>query len=87
MKGIKKSRLLSLLILLVSLCSIVFGFSIKSGDPGRGDRYIGAGTVGIFLLAMPVFLFTESRGKKLKDYMLTRENIEKMKERRKGERD
>jgi hypothetical protein len=86
MKGIKKSRLLSLLILFVSLCSIVYGFSIKTGDPGLGDRFIGAGTVGIFLLAMPVFLFTESRGKKLKDYMLTRENIEKMKERRNGER-
>jgi len=80
MFGIKTSRLISLLILICSALSIAYGLSIQSETPLRADRFIGLGTVGIFLLAMPIFLFTESRGKRLKDYMLTQENIEKMKE-------
>jgi hypothetical protein len=34
--------------------------------------------VGLFLVAMPMFLIIESRGKKMKDYMLTEENLRKM---------
>ncbi|MEO0901817.1 MAG: hypothetical protein AAFY00_07240, partial [Bacteroidota bacterium] len=33
---------------------------------------------GLFLVAMPLFLIKESKGKKMKDYMLNKENIEKM---------
>lgn len=78
----KTSRLIALIILLISLLSIVSGFVLRPTDPVLGDRLIGSGTVGIFLLAMPIFLFTESRGKNLKDYMLTRENLERMKEKK-----
>jgi len=50
-------------------------------------KYIGFGTAGLFLLAMPLFLYKESKGKKMNDYMLTEENIRKMrgKERKKPE--
>jgi hypothetical protein len=32
----------------------------------------------IFFVVMPLFLLVESPGKKMKDYMLTEENIRKM---------
>ena len=73
------------MILLVSLGSIVYGFSVMETAPVSGNKYIGFGVVGIFLVAMPLFLIFESRGKKMKDYMLTDENIRKMRERRENE--
>ena len=63
----------------MSFASIIYGFTLKKDDSAKADKYIGAGTVGLFLVAMPLFLIKESRGKKMKDYMLTKENIDKMK--------
>ncbi len=70
------------LIVLASAVSIVYGFTIKSENLVLANKYIGFGTVGLFLLAMPLFLIKESKGKKVKDYMLTDENIRKMREKR-----
>ncbi len=67
-----------ILIVIASLGCIIYGFSIHGEQVSLGNKYIGFGTVGIFLLAMPLFLYKESRGKKMKDYMLTEENIKKM---------
>ena len=81
----KRIRYLVLLILVASLGSIVYGFTIMETAPVSGNKYIGFGVFGIFLFAMPVFLIFSSRGKKMKDYMLTDENIRKMRERRENE--
>lgn len=66
------------LILLASIGAIVYGFNIKEEQVTLAHKCIGFGTVGIFLIAMPLFLIKESKGKKLKDYMLNGENIMKM---------
>ena len=75
------------LIVLISFASIIYGFSIKEEDLDAANKYIGMGTIGLFLVAMPLFLFKESKGKNMKDYMLTKENIKKMqdKEQKKSE--
>ena len=78
----KKMRYVVLLIVLGSLGSIIYGFSRLEEAPVAGNKFIGFGVVGLFLLAMPLFLIAESRGKKMKDYMLTDDNIRKMRERR-----
>lgn len=65
-------------ILLASLISIIYGFSIKEEQITIANKCIGFGTVGIFLIAMPLFLIKESKGKNMKDYMLNEENIRKM---------
>ena len=52
--------------------------SRKKNDLSRANKFIGGGTAGLFLVAMPLFLFKESKGKDMKDYMLTKENIKKM---------
>ena len=69
------------LILIASFASIIYGFSINGENLVLANKCIGFGTIGIFLVAMPLFLFTVSKGKKLKDYMLNEENIRKMRSR------
>ncbi|GMN10252.1 hypothetical protein MTsPCn9_13330 [Croceitalea sp. MTPC9] len=73
-----KFKHIIVLIVIASFASIIYGFTIKQNDELLGNKFIGSGTVGLFLIAMPLFLLKESKGKKMKDYMLTKENIEKM---------
>jgi len=69
-------NILSLLILI----GMIVGFIIKSNNPTIGDRVIGISIlVGAFIL-MPAFIIYRSRGTKFKDYMLTNENLQKMKD-------
>ncbi|MEM8927763.1 MAG: hypothetical protein AAGC45_06135 [Bacteroidota bacterium] len=65
-------------IVIASFTAILYGFNLKNGDSNRGHKFIGFGTLGLFLVAMPLFLYKESKGKKMKDYMLNEENIMKM---------
>ena len=67
-----------LLIVLGSLGAIFYGFSLREEHSQIANKYIGFGTVGLFLIAMPLFLIKESKTRKVKDYMLTEENIRKM---------
>ncbi len=77
-------RHIIVLIVFASFGAIGYGFWVQEEDPALGSKCIGFGTVGLFLIAMPLFLIKESKGKKMKDYMLTDENIKKMRsERRK----
>ncbi|MCL6266864.1 hypothetical protein [Flagellimonas myxillae] len=82
-----KLRIVVIIIVLGSIASIIYGFSIKLENLSRANAFIGGGTAGLFLVAMPLFLFNESKGKNMKDYMLTKENIQKMqsKEEKKSE--
>lgn len=71
-------RYLSLFLVLASLGSIIYGFQLLEIRENEGQRLIGFGVSGIFLVAMPIFLISESRGKKWENYMLNEENIRKM---------
>lgn len=73
-----KTKHIIVVIVLASSAAIVYGFSIQDQNTVLANKCIGFGTVGLFLIAMPMFLFKESKGKKMKDYMLTDENIKKM---------
>lgn len=75
-----KSKYIITLVVLSSVIAIIYGFIVIDEDPALGNKCIGFGTVGIFLIAMPLFLYKESKGKKVKDYMLSEENIKKMRE-------
>lgn len=76
-----KMKYLILLVVLGSFASIIYGFSIKAEELSKANKFIGAGTAGLFLVAMPLFLIKESKGKDMKNYMLTKENIKKMQDR------
>lgn len=73
-----KLKYIVVLIVLASISSIIYGFNIEEQQPSVAHKYIGLGTIGLFLVAMPLFLFKESKGKNMKDYMLTKDNIKKM---------
>ena len=74
-----KFNYIILLVLIASFVSIIYGFNLKTENEPVAHKYIGFGTAGLFLVAMPLFLYKESKkGKQMKDYMLTKENIEKM---------
>lgn len=75
-------RYLVLLLFVAALTTIILGFALEL-NPQTADRLKGIGTVGLFFIVMPLFLLVESPGKQVKDYMLTEENIKKMRE---GER-
>ncbi len=66
------------LVVLGSLGSIGYGYSLDASQELLANKYIGSGVVALFLIAMPLFLYKESKGKKMKDYMLTEENVRKM---------
>ena len=68
------------LITIAALGSITYGLTLDAAYEALSHRYIGAGTVSLFLIAMPLFLIKESKGKKVKDYMLTEESVRKMQE-------
>jgi len=73
-----KTKHIITLIALASVTAIIYGFSIQEEDLVLANKCIGFGTVALFFIAMPLFLIKESKGKKVKDYMLTEENIRKM---------
>lgn len=63
------------------LAAIGTGYYFKSqNDHLTGDRIIGLAVLSAAFILMPLFIFHRSKGKKLKDYTLTQENIEKMNE-------
>ncbi|MCK0155760.1 hypothetical protein MWU65_01115 [Cellulophaga sp. F20128] len=66
------------IVALVATALIIYGFVIMADNEPLAHKYIGLGTVGIFFIAMPIFLIKVSKGKKMKNYMLNEENIKKM---------
>jgi hypothetical protein len=71
-------RYFILLIVLISSGLIIYGFNLDDSQEIVANKYIGSGTLGLFLIAMPLFLYRESKGKDFKNYMLNDENVRKM---------
>ncbi|MFS4466448.1 hypothetical protein [Maribacter sp. 2210JD10-5] len=65
-------------IVFISFGLIIYGFNLEETEKQLANKFIGSGTLGLFLIAMPLFLYKESKGKKMNDYMLTEENVRKM---------
>lgn len=58
----------------------VYGFYIKTNDFEMGNLCIGLSIVGLFFVWMPLFIYHRWKNKNVKDYMLNKENIEKMRD-------
>ncbi len=71
--------LLQLLVLL-SVFGISYGFYLRPEDIQKGDLFIGLSLVLLFFMTMPIFIYRRWKGKDVKDYMLSKENILKMRE-------
>lgn len=68
------------ILLIAILISISIGFYIKPDDESTGKLIIGLSLMAGFFVLMPLFIYHRWKNKSVKDYMLTKENIEKMQE-------
>ncbi|PKA83166.1 hypothetical protein ATE92_1314 [Ulvibacter sp. MAR_2010_11] len=68
------------LLLIAAIIGSCIGFYIRTEDPKTGEFLIGISIAVTFFITMPVFIYHRWKNRSVKDYMLTRENIEKMKD-------
>jgi hypothetical protein len=64
--------------LLASIGSIFTGYLI---DSENSEKLIGFGVLGLFFIVFPLFSYYRWKDKDVKDYMLTKEKLDKMRER------
>ncbi len=70
-------KILGILILI----AIGVGFYIRTfEDEAQGDIIIGLAVLASAFILMPIFLYVRWKGKQLKDYTLTKENLDKMRD-------
>lgn len=62
-------------LFIVSIASIVAGYFL---DVSYTEKLIGFGVVSLFIVVFPLFSYYRWKGKDVKDYMLTKENLDKM---------
>jgi len=67
-----------LIFLVLSLGSIITGYLM---DFENSEQLIGFGVLGLFFIVFPLFSYYRWKDKDVKDYMLTKENLDKMRER------
>ncbi len=68
-----------LFIAIILLVSIGYYYK-NSGDHVTGDKWVGIGILAASFVLMPLFIYHRWKDKKVKDYMLTEENLKKMKD-------
>ena len=71
--------ILIILFLFIAI-TLGIGFYIKPDDYKTGEFCIGISIVGLFFVWMPLFIYHRWKNKSVKDYMLTSENLKKMRE-------
>ncbi|SHI75986.1 hypothetical protein [Algibacter luteus] len=73
-------KYLILILTIAALTSIILGFTLQVD---YAQKLIGFGVAGLFLIVFPLFSYHRWKDKNLKDYMLTKENLDKMRENQK----
>jgi hypothetical protein len=72
----KPIKVITSLALIASFSSIICGFML---EVEYSQKLVGFGVLGLFFVVFPLFSYYRWKGKDLKDYMLTQENLDKMK--------
>lgn len=73
-------KLLLQILFLITVIGASYGFYIKADNPAKGDLFIGLSLVVLFFIIMPLFIYRRWKDRDVKDYMLSKENILKMRE-------
>ena len=73
-------KYLIILLTIATLGSIITGYFLESE---YSQKLIGFGVLGLFLVVFPLFSYYRWKDKNVKDYMLTKENLDKMRENQK----
>jgi|TARA_B110000238_G_scaffold154723_1_gene167180 hypothetical protein len=67
-------------LILSSITGICYGLYLKPVNTETGDLFVGLSLVLLIFITMPIFIYRRWKNKDVKDYMLTKENIEKMRD-------
>jgi mannose/fructose/N-acetylgalactosamine-specific phosphotransferase system component IIC len=70
-------KYLIIVLALATVTCIILGFTL---DVIYSQKLIGFGVAGLFLVVFPLFSYHQWKDKNVKDYMLTKENLDKMRE-------
>mgnify|MGYP000707238464 CR=1 FL=1 len=73
-------KYLILFLTIAAFTSIIIGLTL---DVDYSQKLIGFGVIAIFFVVFPLFSYHHWKGKDLKDYMLTKENLDKMRDNQK----
>ena len=65
------------ILTIAAFTSILLGFIL---DVTFSEKLIGFGVAGLFLVVFPLFSYHHWKGKDPKDYMITKENLDKMRD-------
>ncbi|TDU43276.1 hypothetical protein BXY82_0686 [Gelidibacter sediminis] len=74
-------KYLIIVLVILTLGSIAAGFIFETE---YSQKMIGFGTVGLFLVVFPLFTYHRWKDRNFKDYMLTKENLDKMRDKEKN---
>lgn len=69
-----------LVLFILSFLSIIIGFTVTIP---YSQKLIGFGALGLFFIVFPLFSYYRWKDKDIKDYMITKENLKKMRENQK----
>jgi hypothetical protein len=70
-------KYLIVILALASFGLIISGFFLESAN---SQKLIGSGVALLFLIVFPLFSYYRWKDKDLKEYMITQENLDKMRE-------
>jgi len=68
------------ILTLLSIVGISYGFYLRPEETQKGDLFIGLSLILLFFITMPIFIYRRWKNRDVKDYMLSKENILKMRE-------
>lgn len=71
----KLTKTITFIALLASIASITCGLLL---DINYKEKLIGFGVVSLFFIVFPLFSYYRWKDKDLKDYMINKENLDKM---------
>lgn len=63
------------ILFIATVGSVFLGFIL---DVDYSEKLIGFGVLGLFVIVFPLFSYYRWKNKNVSDYMLNKENIEKM---------
>ena len=76
----KTLKIITFIALIASITCVICGYIM---DVDYSKKLIGFGVLGIFFIVFPLFSYYRWKDKDPKDYMLTQDNIDKMRENKK----
>ena len=79
----KPIKIITFIAFIASLTSIISGFVF---DVVYNQKLIGFGVLGLFFVVFPLFSYYRWKDKDVQDYMLTKENLDKMRKNQKDYR-